>query len=76
MINTYPEMNEKIVGILRLGGRAEQYAAQYIEELRVENAALRNEADENAALSMENKMRADSLEAENAILRRELYGEE
>lgn len=76
MINTYPEMNEKIVGILRLGGRAEQYAAQYIEELRAENAALRNEADENAALSIESKMRADRLEAENAILRRKLYGEE
>ena len=75
MINTYPEMNEKIVGILRLGGRAEQYAAQYIEELRAENAALRNEADENAALSIEAKMRADRLEAENAILRRKLCGE-
>lgn len=76
MIDTYPEMNDKIVGILRLGGRAEQYAAQYIEELRAENAALRNEADENAALSIEAKMRADRLEAENAILRRKFCGEE
>lgn len=76
MIDTYPEMNEKIVGFLRLGGLAERYAAQYIEELRAENAALRNEADENAALSMKSKMRADRLEEENAILRRELYGEE
>lgn len=47
-----------------------------IARLKAENAALRNEADENAALSMENKMRADRLEAENAILRRKLYGEE
>lgn len=69
MIKTYPEMNEKIVGILRLGGQPEQYAAQYIEELKAENAALINEADENAALSMENKQRADRLEAENAALR-------
>lgn len=47
MIKTYPEMNEKIVGILRLGGQVEQYAAQYIEELQAENAALR-ERLENA----------------------------
>lgn len=47
MIKTYPEMNEAIVGILRLGGQPEQYAAQYIEELKAENAALR-EKIENA----------------------------
>ena len=41
MIKTYPEMNVAIVGILRLGGQPEQYAAQYIEELKAENAALR-----------------------------------
>ena len=42
------------------------------EKLKSENAALRNEADENAALSMENKMRADRLETENAALRESL----
>ena len=47
MIKKYPEMNEAIVGILRLGGQHEQYAAQYIEELKAENAALR-ERIENA----------------------------
>lgn len=47
MIKTYPEMNEAIVDILRLGGQPEQYAAQYIEELKAENAALR-EKIENA----------------------------
>lgn len=47
MIKTYPEMNEKIVGILRLGGQVEQYAAQYIEELQAEIATLR-ERLENA----------------------------
>lgn len=47
MIKTYPEMKEAIVGILRLGGQHEQYAAQYIEELKAENAALR-ERIENA----------------------------
>lgn len=41
----------------------------YIKRLKSENAALINEADENAALSMENKQRADRLEAENAALR-------
>lgn len=41
----------------------------YIKRLKSENVALRNEADENAALSMENKMRADRLEKENAALR-------
>lgn len=40
----------------------------YIKRLKAENASLRNEADENAALSMENKMRADRLEKENAVL--------
>lgn len=43
-----------------------------IERLQAENVALRNEADENAALSMENKMRADRLEKENAALRERL----
>ena len=46
MIKTYPEMNEKIVGILRLGGQGEQYAAQYIEELQAENAALRERLED------------------------------
>lgn len=41
----------------------------YIKRLKAENASLINEADENAALSMENKQRADRLEAENAGLR-------
>lgn len=41
----------------------------YIKRLRAENAALIKEADENAALSMENKQRADRLEAENSELR-------
>lgn len=42
------------------------------KELKSENEALRNEADENAALSMQNKMRADRLEKENAALRERL----
>lgn len=42
------------------------------KELKSENEALRNEADENAALSMENKMRADRLEKENGTLRERL----
>lgn len=43
-----------------------------VEQLESENAALIKEADENAALSMENKQRADRLEAENAVLRERL----
>ena len=43
-----------------------------VERLKSENVALCNEADENAALSMENKMRADRLEVENAALRERL----
>lgn len=57
MINTYPEMNEKIVGILRLGGRAEQYAAQYIEELRAENAALRERIEKAVELPVKECLR-------------------
>ena len=40
-IKTYPEMNEQISDILKFGDGPEQYAAQYIKELRAENAALR-----------------------------------
>lgn len=47
-------------------------AEKRLNELKAENASLRNEADENAALSMENKMRADCLEKENAALRERL----
>ena len=43
-----------------------------IQALESDNVSLRNEADENAALSMESKMRADRLEAENAALRERL----
>lgn len=46
-MKTYPEMNEKIAGILRLGAEPEQYAAQYIEELRAENAALQRQLNES-----------------------------
>jgi hypothetical protein len=39
-VQTYDEMNRRIVGILRTGNEASQYAAQRIEELeRVERAA-------------------------------------
>ena len=44
-MKTYPEMNEKITGILRLGNKVEQYAARYIEELRKENAELKHRAE-------------------------------
>lgn len=43
-----------------------------IKALESDNGSLRNEADENASLSMENKMRADRLEAENAALREQI----
>lgn len=43
-----------------------------IKALESDNVSLRNEADENAALSMESKMRADRLEVENAALRERL----
>ena len=34
-MNTYPEMNEKIVGLLRMSDNpVDLYAAQYIEELQ------------------------------------------
>ena len=46
-MKTYPEMNEKIAGILRLGTGPEQYAAQYIEELRAANAALQRQLNES-----------------------------
>ena len=38
-MNTYPEMNEKIVDILRVSGTpTDMYAAQYIEELQKSEA--------------------------------------
>lgn len=48
------------------------YRTNEVEKLKSENTALRKEADENAALSMKNKMRADRLETENAALRERL----
>ena len=43
-MQTYPEMNEKIIGILRISEDAHQwYAAQRIEELEAENGKLRAE---------------------------------
>ena len=44
-MKTYPEMNEKVADILQYGGKIEQYAAQYIEELRKENAELKHRAE-------------------------------
>ena len=49
-VKTYKEMNEKIVGILRLGKSAEQYAAQYIEELQDENEKLKARLDKSVEL--------------------------
>ena len=42
------------------------------ESLREENEALIREADENAALAMQHKMRADDLAKENAALKERL----
>ena len=44
-MKTYLEMNEKVADILRHGDKIEQYAAQYIEELRKENAELKHRAE-------------------------------
>lgn len=44
MGRTYPEMNERICGILRVGGSiAGKYAAERIEELERDNEHLRKE---------------------------------
>ena len=41
-IKTYPEMNEKIVDILRISDAPDKlYAAQYIEDLHAENERLK-----------------------------------
>ena len=56
-------------------GHAVKWKELLLEEIKAlesDNVSLRNEADENAALSMENKMRADRLEKENAALRERL----
>lgn len=42
-VNTYEEMNKKIVGILRLSDQqCDLYAAKYIEELQAENNILKD----------------------------------
>lgn len=47
-VTTYPEMNEKIVGILRISDDPMcQYAAQRIEELEQEVAKLKKEEAES-----------------------------
>lgn len=42
-ITTYPEMNKEIANILKFGDNPEQYAAQYITELKAEIEALKAE---------------------------------
>lgn len=74
VVNQIPDLTpktneEKMLLAIKLYSEA---GAEEIKRLEAENAALRNEADENAALSMENKMRADRLEKENAALRERL----
>lgn len=74
VVNQIPDLTpktneEKMLVAIKLYSEA---GAEEIKRLEAENAALRNEADENAALSMENKMRADRLEKENAALRERL----
>ena len=58
-MKTYLEMNEKVADILQHGGKIEQYAAQYIEELRKENAELKHRAEvaERALKSVANVYR-------------------
>lgn len=64
---------KRYAAILKVDGNdVEKCVPCICETLEAENVALRNEADENAALSMENKMRADRLEKENAALRERL----
>lgn len=74
VVNQIPDLTpktneEKMLLAIKLYSEA---GAEEIKRLEAENAELRNEADENAALSMENKMRADRLEKENAALRERL----
>lgn len=51
---------------------AKQDIIARFEGLKVENESLVREADENAALAMQHKMRADDLEKENAKLKARL----
>lgn len=56
-------------------GHAVKWKELLLEEIKAlesDNVSLCNEADENASLSMENKMRADRLEKKNADLRKRL----
>ena len=74
VVNQIPDFKpttneEKMLVAIKLYSEA---GAEEIRRLEAENVALRNEADENAALSMENKMRADRLEKENAVLHERL----
>ena len=56
-INTYLEMNEKIVGFLRISDNpCDLYAAQYIEELRAELSRVK--ADFKAYISDQVKQTA------------------
>ena len=51
---------------------AKQDIIARFEGLKAENESLVREADENAALAMQHKMRVDDLEKENAALRERL----
>lgn len=56
VIKTYPEMNVKVVDLLRIGGEFnELYAAQRIEELEAENAALKDKLEKQMLEDIECK---------------------
>ena len=63
MVNTYPEMNQKIVGILRIDGenQIDLYAAQRIEELESSVKELVDALEQTlSAIESHNKIKGNA----------------
>lgn len=66
------KLREEVLNVLETLGNNLCDFMERAEALREENEALIREADENAALAMQHKMRADDLAKENAALKERL----
>ena len=72
MTETAKNLREEVLTVLETLGNNLCDFTERAEALREENEALIREADENAALAMQHKMRADDLAKENAALKERL----
>lgn len=72
MVEQAKQVKEELLTVMETLGNNMCDVIERTEALREENESLLREADENAALAMQRKMRADDLAKENAELKARL----